>query len=216
MNQPSSSEQELIDMILHEADRVVKVKDADGVIEMSTCQAIVRSLNVAAMKGDRAAAKIASSLLQKARSDKDRLRERFFEFAFEYKNYWDKKFAWCDAKGIARPDPIPHPDDFFLDVRKGEARFGGYWTADEKAPWDEAKKFRDIAVDLIDDYARRLKTERKKKKLKETWMRYQGGFDMFNDALPKRMQVQLKHRLREDGSVEETPSEPKEVTAISK
>jgi hypothetical protein len=124
------------DLILVEAMRPVQIKENGEVTEMPMAQAIIRSLNVSALKGNHRAQVAATAMLK---ATQDRVldgRRAVYEAAVEYKREYRQVFAECDRRGEPRPDPIPHPDEIAIDEKTLEVRFNGPQSHDEKAHWD--------------------------------------------------------------------------------
>jgi len=63
-------------------------------------------------------------------------REELLQNAFEYKRRWDHELEQRKKFGVQLSDPIPHPDDVIIDVKKGQVRFIGPMTKEDKAKWD--------------------------------------------------------------------------------
>jgi hypothetical protein len=69
-------------------------------------------------------------------------------------------------------------------------------TPDDKAKWDTVLKHRDTIQSTFDDFAGRMETQpRKKKILKKILLHIQEQFDLFNNRLPMRYQTTLKNRI---------------------
>jgi hypothetical protein len=109
--------------MLHEAYRLVSIREGDRIVEMPAIQAVMRGLGVAAIKGNPRAQlafkEITESIEAKLHADKLAL----FEAASEYKLEWETEFEKCDRNNLPRPDPVPHPDDIRIDTRTGQVRW---------------------------------------------------------------------------------------------
>jgi Family of unknown function (DUF5681) len=87
-------------------------------------------------------------------------------------------------------------DDAQKRTTRDALRFTGRLTPDEKAEWDSILKHRDTIQGTFDDFAGRMETQpRKKKILKKILLHIQGQFDLFNNYLPMRYQTTLKNRI---------------------
>jgi hypothetical protein len=87
-------------------------------------------------------------------------------------------------------------DDAQKRTTRDALRFTGRLTPDEKAEWDTILKHRDTIQSTFDDFAGRMETQpRKKKILKKILLHLQEQFDLFNNRLPMRYQTTLKHRI---------------------
>jgi Family of unknown function (DUF5681) len=200
LNLASAADQPTLGIVLQEAYRKVSVREGDNVLKMPAMQAVVRSIGVAAMKGNRFAQRMLTETVQKIESQQAELRFENFKNAVEYKDFWEKEFARCDAQGISRPEAIPHPDDVLIDPRMKEVRIEGPVTADEKAEWDRILKYLDSIQAEFDLFAADAKKSKKRSKSSDAEREYliglQDGFDRINNMLPKRYRRTLNNRLR--------------------
>ncbi len=102
--------------------------------------------------------------------------------------------------GHPEPQPIPHPDDVFIDFVKGGASVCGPLTKEAKAEWDKLLEHLDHMQIEISDYAamfRKSRTEKKRAFALDMWKFEQKLFDSVNDNLPKRYRKSLKDRCWE-------------------
>jgi hypothetical protein len=139
-----------------------------------------------------------TAAVQKAESDKAATQVKHFESVVDYKKSWEAPFARADAAGIPRPDPVPHPDDYIIDVRNGVVRLEGPLTDEEKVEWDKGLRLRDSWQKRINELTREMKSEPGNKGLRETRLQIQGKFDALTETMPKRYQKTLKNRLWDD------------------
>jgi hypothetical protein len=183
-----------INIILEEAYRTIKVKDVDTLTEVPTIQAVMRSMVVKALKGDRTTQALFTKLVKEAEDHKRAEQFEFFKFAVELKEEWRKTVEKHRQRGTEVPNPIPHPDDFEIDVDAGIARFKGPWNEEEDAVCHQI-------MDVLDIYQRHYvaclkrlkKTPDDKDQLKRR--RYlERDFKKLNLALPKRYRKILKDR----------------------
>jgi hypothetical protein len=87
-------------------------------------------------------------------------------------------------------------DDAQKRTTRDALRFTGRLTPNDKAEWDSILKHRDTIQSTFDDFAGRMETQpRKKKILKTILLHIQGQFDLFNNYLPMRYQTTLKNRI---------------------
>lgn len=130
----------LQNVIITEAYRPVQVRENDKVETIPLMQAVVRSLGVAAVKGSHRAqlalADLVGSIEKKDYDDK----RAYFETMIIYKRDWREVLDDCNARGIAAPDPLPHPDDIEINARTGEVYINGPFDAVEKAQWDKGRE----------------------------------------------------------------------------
>ena len=87
-------------------------------------------------------------------------------------------------------------DDAQKRTTRDSLRFTGRLTPDDKAKWDTVLKHRDTIQSTFNDFAGRMETQpRKKKILKKILLHIQEQFDLFNNRLPMRYQTTLKNRI---------------------
>ena len=125
------------DFLIFEAMRPVQIRENDKIIELPMAQAILRSLNVSALKGNHRAQVVTTNLLKAAQDKVLEGRGAIYAAASEYKEHYRRVFAECDKRGEPRPEPVPHPDEIVIDEETLIVRYNGPQTHDEKARWDE-------------------------------------------------------------------------------
>jgi hypothetical protein len=86
-----------------------------------------------------------------AEADRSAAAAEVLRAAVEGKEYWSGIFAEYDRRGIARPDPVPHPDDVVIDYETGEVRIKGpvmteQKDAQEMALYNKRKFERDLEI----------------------------------------------------------------------
>ena len=139
------SQKSVEDVLLEEAARLVSIREGDKIVKLSTIQAVVRGLAVAAIKGDRRAQLAFRELTEAVEEKKQARNLGFFKSALDYKDNWQAELRRCEALGIAAPNRLPHPDDIKLDVNTCEVRFVGPMDETQKAGWEEMQTLkRDI------------------------------------------------------------------------
>jgi Family of unknown function (DUF5681) len=146
-------------LMLHEAYRLVSIREGDRIIEMPTIQAVMRGLGVAAIKGNPRAQlafkEMTESIEAKLRAEK----LAFFEAAVEYKRDCEAEFEKCDRSNLPRPDPVPHPDDIRINPRTGEVRFIGPLDDIAKKKWDRMQARKKESLQEIEELRKMLKRE---------------------------------------------------------
>ncbi len=131
------------DVILAEARRIVPVRDGGKVQDLDTLQALVRSLNITGLKGNRRALVDAIKLARLAEESNEKDWAALVESVISYKVRWREEFAYCDAHRLPRPEVAPHPDDVVLDHVNRTIIYNGPADMTQKARWDEMKRKRD-------------------------------------------------------------------------
>ena len=138
----SSGGTELDDILLAEALRPIQVRENDRVVELPMIQAVLRSLGVSAVKGHHRAQLALAHMVRTVQEQQHASRMELFKTASEYKEQWEEAFSEADQRGVPRPDPVPHPSDIVLDMKRVEVRFNGPLTQEEKAKWDRLLRAR--------------------------------------------------------------------------
>lgn len=126
------------DVLLDEAYRPIQVREADQVKTMSALAAVYRSLATAAAKGDRFARHLFTKIVRDAEARKQAQLREMIEIVAEYKARCQEAFRDADARGMPRPEFVPHPDDWVLGP-DGMPELVGPTDEAHKARWDEAR-----------------------------------------------------------------------------
>ncbi|MEQ9662737.1 MAG: DUF5681 domain-containing protein [Parasphingopyxis sp.] len=189
-------------MLLEEAYRTVTIREGEKMIELPVIKAVFRSLGVSAMKGNRLAQATMAELVRGIEEEDRQTRSRLFETACEYKISWEQAIEEARSRGLPEPVPVPHPDDVILDMMRGEVRYEGPITTDDKKRFDRALEFRDRMQIEVSNHARGYREAREMKvspdfveMLARYWERYVGFYDRVNNALPERYQKRLEDRF---------------------
>lgn len=124
-------------IIREEAYRPITVREGDRSLTMPTIQAVLRAMAMNALKGNRLAQKNLAELIGKVETKDFETQLSSFRSAVAYKDEWEAEFERCDALGIPRPEPVPHPDDIVLDVNTASARYRGPMTKADKEVFEE-------------------------------------------------------------------------------
>ena len=133
---PALNEERLKAIILEEAYRTVSVNDAKGSVSIPMAQAVMRSLAVNAAKGNQRAQRLFTELLSSVETANRRLNDEWLDVAITYKVEWERELERRARLGITGPEPLPHPDDVFIDFRKGMASIRGPVSKEQKQQWD--------------------------------------------------------------------------------
>jgi hypothetical protein len=102
-------------------------------------RAVVRSMALAAVKGQARSQRMFAALLQATENERKAEHDSTLETAIEYKTQWEDELERRTALGIVGPDPIPHPDDVIINVKTGEVHITGPVTKQEKVKWDRLR-----------------------------------------------------------------------------
>lgn len=193
-------------LLMSEAYRPVTIREGERVIELPAIQAVFRSMGVSAMKGNRFAQRTLADLVREVEEEDRKLNLEYLDASMDYKIRWEKEIERCRKAGLPEPQPLPHPDDVIIDVRKGTVRMAGPMTAEEKKEWDLRLARRDEAQAEVSYYAdryRKARSDDAKASALQDWHVEQYIFDIINDSMPDRYKTKLQNRsYRKDASRE--------------
>jgi hypothetical protein len=152
---------QLEDIVLAEAMRPIQLMENGAVVEMPMIQAAIRSMGVAAVKGDHRAQTTLVAMVQATQEKHDQMSQDLTVAAIEYKARWKRVIENCQRSGEPLPDPVPHPDEIIIDSRTGEVTYNGPKSDDDKAHWDRLLQGRADALEEIESLQRTLKRSKK-------------------------------------------------------
>jgi hypothetical protein len=165
-------------------------------------KAVVRSMGVSAMKGNRLAQATMAELVRGIEEEDRQLRSSHMEAACGYKYEWEQAIEHARKHGLPEPTPLPHPDDVIIDVRRAEVRYEGPITPEEKKKWDRLLEFRDEQQDEVSFFARAYRKAQKSgdnadrlSSLARSWKRSVDLYDRMNEPLPERYKKRLEDRF---------------------
>lgn len=127
----------LTKIIIKEAERTISTQENGKKIKIPMSEAIVRSLNVNAAKGDVRAQRLSLKLITEAENKIERDHLDKLNIFSEYKAFWERELEWRELNRIRLPDPVPHPDDILINYNTGEILIEGPINRQDKAWWDE-------------------------------------------------------------------------------
>lgn len=132
-----------------EAKRTIAVNDAKGRQELTTTEAVVRALGLAAMRGGVLAQR---TYLEHQKAEDERLhaesKERF-AFWTEYCETQRHRLEAARAAGQPEPELVPHPDDIVLDPWSLIVRFLGAFDDESR----EAEGYAEVLYRLCFEMA---------------------------------------------------------------
>lgn len=184
-------------LILEEAYRPVTIREGDKSIELPAIQASVRALAISAMKGSRLAQKQLSDIVRTVEARKNAEQLEVLEVMIEYKQKWTSELERRQRCGIIAPNPVPHPDDIFIDLIKGNIEIEGPMDEKQKEFWDERfARMTDSqeSVTLFAEKHRKARDPKRKEFWRQEWLYEQRIFDLMNDSLPKKHKRKLVNR----------------------
>jgi hypothetical protein len=119
-------------IIMEEAYRTIKVNDGAAQVSILMAQDIMRSLAVAAAKGNTRAQKLFSELLSNTELSNKQADDEWLQAMIKYKSDWEMELERRKFQGITTlPDPLPHPDDIIVDFRTGKIDVRGPMSKEE-------------------------------------------------------------------------------------
>jgi Family of unknown function (DUF5681) len=146
-------------LMLHEAYRLVSIREGDRIIKMPAIQAVMRGLGVAAMKGNPRAQLAFKEMTESIEAKRRSEIRALFEVAIEYKQEWEAEFEKCDRNNLPQPDPVPHPDDIRINPRTGDVRFIGPFDDIAKKKWDRMQARKKESLEEIEGLRKMLKRD---------------------------------------------------------
>lgn len=184
-------------LILEEAYRPVTIREGDKKIELPAIQASMRALAISAMKGSRLSQKQLSDIVRTVEARKNAEQLEVLEVMIEYKQKWTNELERRERLAITAPDPVPHPDDIFIDLRNGKIEIDGPMDEKQKAFWDERfQRMTDAQVE-VSTFAqkhRKARDPRRRVLWLDEWHFEQRIFDLLNDSLPQKYKRRLENR----------------------
>jgi hypothetical protein len=160
-------------------------------------------MGVSAMKGNRFAQRTLAELVQAVEAEDRQSRLDHLKAAIDYKCTWEERIEKARSIGQPEPQPIPHPDDVFIDFIKGEAKVCGPLTKEAKEEWDRVLGHLDQLQADISGHAETFRKSRSKANrahILDEWKFQQKLFDQLNDDLPKRYRRWLTDRCWDEGA----------------
>lgn len=162
----SATETRLTNIIMKEAEREISIHENGKKLKIPIMEAIVRSLNVNAAKGDTRAQRLSLSLINEVETKKENELLENIAFVSEYKVFWERELEQQERYGQHTDDPIPHPDDLIIDSKTGEIQLEGPVDKKEKLWWDNIlQKYVDLEASVIE--AEEMVADPKNKKIEK-------------------------------------------------
>ena len=152
-NKPQQiSTETLHDIILSEANRKITITEGNKRREIPILRATVRSIALAAAKGQPSAQKLLLDIVNKTEAARRQAIERAAEEFVQYQFEWEEVFEQYRAKGLPLPNPAPHPHDLQFDEATGAITIIGPQNEAEKLKWekisDDLQSVEDSIADL--------------------------------------------------------------------
>lgn len=156
---PGILEERLKDIVLNEAYRTVKLKEGEKNITLPIAQAVVRTLAVAAVKGNTKAAQQLLELIQGTERANAARALDTLQAAVTYKATWELELEMRQRNKLRGVTPMPHPDDVRINEAKGDVQIIGPTSRRDIPYWEELKE-RKLASDYeFESFVRDLQFE---------------------------------------------------------
>lgn len=140
-------------LTLREAERVISVRDGDGVRQMTQIEAILRSQYVSASKGSAYAQRHIIERYERAETERRAAREADNERWRRYIANGHRQLASAQKEGKSLPLLLPHPDDVDIDPVYGVI-FRGPFDTESLEQTHEKCALRDVLL-LQDAFEKR-------------------------------------------------------------
>jgi hypothetical protein len=136
-------------IVLDEAYRRIKLNEGDRKISIPMIQAVLRSIALAAAKGQPRAQRHFFELVNEVEEDNRRQHDELVKSAIEYKVSWERELERRAKLGITGPEPLPHPDDIVINLNTGQVHYTGPRTKEEKAALEQLRARKQQCADRI-------------------------------------------------------------------
>ncbi len=142
-------EERLKSLLLEEAYRSIPVQDAGKSITMPMAQAVIRSVAVAAAKGQPRAQRLFLKLVQTIEEEHYQTQLLYVQTMIEYKFEWEQAIAEAQQRGCSIAVPLPHPKDVHVNPRTGEVRIDGPMTEEEHKKWNHLRLMKNNCLEAV-------------------------------------------------------------------
>ena len=100
---PAINEERMKSILIEEAYRAIKVRDGSREVTIPMIRAVVRSMALAAVKGQARSQRMFTALLQATEKERKTEHDLTLETAIEYKTHWENELERRTALGIVGP-----------------------------------------------------------------------------------------------------------------
>lgn len=136
-------------LILAEADRVITLTEGGKPVSMSTEQAVLRAMVVAALKGNSHAQRSLMQMVNNARAQEQVQKDRNLRAALLLQIELDAKRTDWLRQGRDEQDMLNHPSDIEIDSATGEVKHFLIFTEEQRAARAKLIAFRDYQLEQI-------------------------------------------------------------------
>jgi hypothetical protein len=142
-------EERLKSLLLNEAYRAIPVQDAGKSITMPMAQAVIRSVAVAAAKGQPRAQRLFLKMIQTIEDEHHQTQLTYIQTMIDYKFGWEQAIEDAKQRGLSIAVPLPHPKDIHVNPRTGEVRINGPMTEEEQGEWDHLRTMKNNFLESV-------------------------------------------------------------------
>jgi hypothetical protein len=173
-------------LALQEAERTIKIREGEEVREIPTIEAVFRAQAKSAISGNAFAQRDVVNRYEKAENERRRKIAEECEVWERYIENCRRLLAAAEAKGEPPPKLFPHPDDIFLDRKKG-AFIRGPIDEEEAAMWGRLVRQRDLYImqGVLDQRSWRKSNTKTPSPISTALVIAQ----LFNDSVPRRLRL---------------------------
>ncbi|HEX3365788.1 DUF5681 domain-containing protein [Phenylobacterium sp.] len=130
------SDIQIAERIFSESRRPITIRENGELVTLSTIDAIMRAMAAAGLKGSTRAQANYANLVRASEKAMVDAWNATIDSVMEYRRRWWDEIERCTQRGKPIPDPVPHPDEIFLDHERRMVRYNGPLDAAQKAGWD--------------------------------------------------------------------------------
>jgi len=129
-------------IVRREAYRKIKVKDGDRQVTMTMADAVIRSVVLAAAKGNARSQKHMTEMLILVESEDNTRNVTYVEAMIDYKLEGEKIIERAKRANVDPPEMLPHPDHVVVDLSNDRVYIVGPINKEEKALYDSLQQMR--------------------------------------------------------------------------
>ena len=127
-------------LVLEEAYRLIDIHEGGKTIRLPLIQVMIRRMGVLAAQGNSRAMRDYMDLLRIIEEEKWASYSAYLKQLLDYKVDFGEEFERRKKLNPSEPEPIPHPDDIFVNTHTGTVELRGPMTKEEKVYWDRIEE----------------------------------------------------------------------------
>jgi Family of unknown function (DUF5681) len=184
-------------MALHEATRLITVRDGNRTEKVPAIQAVLRSMLRSAAQGDTKVQRQIIELTTQAEVARAALALEYGRRMSRYQKWAEEKIAEHKRKGLEPPELYPHPDDIIFDDSSGAVRVDGPLSKEQAGArkavkghlWQKAFRYFEIEE--------QLKSEPNNKKLKRELAEHKKYLDIIDQEGERSLRLEMLQQSRD-------------------